>query len=41
MADLVAIRAVMGDVEVMRWYRKGTPSGARVRGERTERVDWA
>jgi hypothetical protein len=37
--DLVAIRAVMGDVEEMRWYRKGIPRKARVKGERRDSVD--
>ena len=37
--DLVATRAVMGDVEEMRWYKKGTPRKARVNGERRDSVD--
>ena len=37
--DLVATRAVMGEVEEMRWYRNGTPRKARVNGERRDRVD--
>jgi len=41
LGDLVAMRAVMGVVDEMRWYRKGMPRKARRRGERRERVDWA
>jgi hypothetical protein len=33
--------AVSGVVDVIRWYRKGTPVTARVNGERIDRVDCA
>lgn len=35
------MRAVMGVVDEMRWYRKGIPRGARWMGEKRERVDCA
>lgn len=41
MGDFVEIRAVRGVEDEMRWYRKGTPRKARVKGERMESVDWA
>lgn len=39
--DLVEIRAVIGVVEEIRWYRKGTPNGALARGFNSDNVDWA
>lgn len=39
--DFVDIIAVSGVVDVIRWYRKGTPVAARVNGESMESVDCA
>lgn len=39
MGDLVDIMAVIGLVEVMRWYKKGMPSAARRKGPSMESVD--
>lgn len=39
--DLVDIKAVMGLVEEIRWYRKGIPSAARRKGSRMDKVDCA
>ena len=37
--DLVDIKAPIGDVEVTRWYKKGMPTRARLRGERNRSVE--
>lgn len=37
--DLVETRAVTGVVEETFWYRKGMPTGARLKGSRKESVD--
>lgn len=36
---LAAINAVIGDVAVIRWYKKGTPKATLVRGFSTDKVD--
>lgn len=37
--DLVETRAVTGVVEEIFWYKKGIPTGARLKGSRKERVE--
>lgn len=37
--DLADIRAVIGEVEVMDWYRKGMPPKVRVSGDSRESFD--
>ena len=39
MGDLVEIRAVKGDVEVIFWYMKGMPDTARRKGSRSDSVE--
>ena len=39
MGDLVEMRAVTGVVEEIFWYRKGMPTGARLKGSRKESVE--
>lgn len=39
--DLVDIKAVIGLVEDILWYRKGMPKGARRRGSSMDNVDCA
>ena len=41
MGDFVAMRAVYGEVEVMRWYTNGMPRAARLKGSRRDSVDIA
>lgn len=38
--DFVDIKAVIGVVEEIRWYKKGRPRAARRKGSRRDRVDW-